>query len=69
MIRREERAKLGKEGEAHRRMGNWLFYFEPNTKNFHYMNVADSTPTFTTVQLLIDQPIAAGSRSILTRNN
>lgn len=35
-------------------MKNWLFYFEPYTKNFHYINVGDSNPSFRTIQLNID---------------
>ncbi|EAR85007.2 kelch motif protein (macronuclear) [Tetrahymena thermophila SB210] len=48
---------------------NWLFYFEPYTKNFHYLNVQDSNPTFKTHTLAIDFLISPGNRSILAKDN
>ncbi|KAL4440871.1 hypothetical protein ABPG74_013852 [Tetrahymena malaccensis] len=64
-----QKQNIKKQIENQQQYKNWLFYFEPYTKNFHYINVQDSNPTFKTYTLAIDFLISPGNRSILAKDN
>lgn len=67
--KREDRVAIKKAAESRQVTKNWLFYFEPYSKLFHYINVSDSSPSFSTINLQIDFEIQPGNRSILARDN
>ena len=45
-----------------------MFYFEANTKNFHYVDIYETKPEIKTIKLNINFYIPEGHRSILTEN-
>ena len=44
--KRDDRVNMKKAAETRQVTKNWLFYFEPHTKNFHYLDITDSSPVF-----------------------
>ncbi|KAL4440872.1 hypothetical protein ABPG74_013853 [Tetrahymena malaccensis] len=48
---------------------NWLFYFEPNTKNFYYVDTSRANAQFTKVVLDISFNFSYGNRSILASDD